>query len=200
MPEPVLPSMPPPSDHEVTRLLHLAASGDRTAATDLLPLVYERLRAVAGSYFRGRGEQTLQPTALVHEAFLRLVSQEEGAVKDREHFCAVAATAMRQILADRARRRGAIKRGGDRERVDLDEAVAPQIAMGEGDGDADLVALHEALEKLQTIDPRRCRVVELRFLGGLSVEEAAHQLGVSERTVEADWRVARAWLRKELGG
>lgn len=186
------------SDADVTRLLHLAIDGDEAAAADLLPLVYERLRAVAGSYFRGRADQTLQPTALVHEAYLRLVAaaeRPEGAqVRDREHFCAIAATAMRQILADRARRRGALKRGGDRERVALEA-----VAASEGGGDeADLVALDEALRKLEAIDARRARVVELRFLGGLSVDETARQLGVSPRTVESDWRSARAWLRSEL--
>jgi RNA polymerase sigma-70 factor (ECF subfamily) len=184
------------SSHDVTRLLHLAATGDPNAANELLPLVYERLRAVANGYFRGRADQTLQPTALVHEAFLRLVAQEEGAIKDREHFSAVAATAMRQILADRARRRGAQKRGGDRERIALEDV---QAADPKESDDADLVALHEALEKLEAIDPRRAKVIELRFLGGLSVEATARHLNVSERTVEADWRAARAWLKTQLG-
>ncbi|MFO0829825.1 MAG: ECF-type sigma factor [Phycisphaerales bacterium] len=182
-----------PDAHEATILIRRAAAGDADAARELLPVVYARLRALAGVYVRGRPEHTLQATALAHEAYLKLMAASE-APKDREHFLAVAATAMRQILADHARRRTALKRGGGRERIPLD-AAAPK------DDDADdLVALHLALERLGRADPRRYRVVELRFLGGLSVEETARILDVSERTVESDWRAARLWLQGALGG
>ncbi len=185
-----------PDPHEATILLKAAASGDAVAAEKLLPLVYGRLRALAGSYLQGRVEHTLQPTALVHEAYMRLFAMQESA-NDREHFLAIAATAMRQILADHARRKKATKRGGDRGRMDLDKAVATGLAGDDGDRDG-LVALHEALEALAKADERRYKVVELRFLGGLSVEETARALDVSERTVESDWRAARAWLKQAL--
>jgi RNA polymerase sigma factor (TIGR02999 family) len=183
--------------HEATLLLKAAAAGDPMAAERLLPFVYERLRALAGSYLQGRVEHTLQPTALVHEAYMRLFQMQEAA-NDREHFLAIAAVAMRQILADHARRRKATKRGGDRGKRELDTGVMAGLAAEDRDGDA-LVALHEALEALAAADERRYKVVELRFLGGLSVEECARTLGVSERTVESDWRAARAWLRQALG-
>jgi RNA polymerase sigma-70 factor (ECF subfamily) len=186
-----------PSPHEATLLLKAAAAGDSVAAEKLLPLVYGRLRALAGSYLQGRVEHTLQPTALVHEAYLRLFQMQEPA-NDREHFLAIAATAMRQILADHARRKKSAKRGGDRGRMDIDQAVAAGVASDEGDRDG-LVALHEALESLAKADERRYKVVELRFLGGLSVEETARALNISERTVESDWRAARAWLKMALG-
>lgn len=191
----VLSDMPNP--HEATLLLKAAAAGDSVAAEKLLPLVYGRLRALAGSYLQGRVEHTLQPTALVHEAYLRLFQMQEPA-NDREHFLAIAATAMRQILADHARRKKSAKRGGDRGKMELDKAIATGLAADEGDKDG-LVALHEALESLAKADERRYKVVELRFLGGLSVEETARALNVSERTVESDWRAARAWLKMALG-
>ena len=183
--------------HETTRLIQLAAEGDSEAVSQLLPLVYDGLRAIAGAQFRGRFDQTLQPTALVHEAFLRMASQDAGAFKSREHFCAVASMAMRQILTDHARRRRSRKRGGDRGREELSHIDAPSDDADDSASD-DLVALHDALEKLARLDPRRHRVVELRFLCGVSVEETASLLNVSERTVELDWRAARAWLKKEM--
>jgi RNA polymerase sigma-70 factor (ECF subfamily) len=185
-----------PDPHEATLLLKAAAAGDELAAEKLLPLVYGRLRALAGSYLQGRVEHTLQPTALVHEAYLRLFQMQE-APNDREHFLAIAATAMRQILADHARRKKATKRGGDRGKMELDKAIATGLANDESDKDG-LVALHEALEALARADERRYKVVELRFLGGLSVEETARALNLSERTVESDWRAARAWLKQAL--
>lgn len=191
----VLSDMPNPN--EATLLLKAAAAGDSVAAEKLLPLVYGRLRALAGSYLQGRVEHTLQPTALVHEAYLRLFQMQEPA-NDREHFLAIAATAMRQILADHARRKKSAKRGGDRGKMELDKAIATGLAADDGDKDG-LVALHEALESLAKADERRYKVVELRFLGGLSVEETARALNVSERTVESDWRAARAWLKMALG-
>jgi RNA polymerase sigma factor (TIGR02999 family) len=187
---------------EATVLIRKAAEGDAVAAERLLPLVYGRLRSLAGSYMQGRVEQTLQPTALVHEVYLRLFAMQEAA-RDREHFLAIAATAMRQILADHARRRTASKRGGGAARLAIDDAIAAgavhDARRGGAPDDDELVALHEALEQLAHADPRRAKVVEMRFLGGMSVEETAKALGTSERTVESDWRAARAWLKQALG-
>ncbi len=182
--------------HEATLLLARVGAGDSAAAHELLPLVYEQLRAMAGSYFRGQpADHTLQPTALVHEAYLKLVHIPDGNWENRVHFCAVAATAMRQILHDRARRRRAAKRGGDAKRVPLDEMEAPS-----GGQPVDMVALDDALERLAALDARQARIVELRFFGGLTVEQVAHVLEVSTRTVEKDWRRTRAWLSRELSG
>lgn len=183
-----------PVSDEATQALAALSRGEEQAAQRLLPLVYGELRALAGSYFRRqRSDHTLQPTALVHEAFVRLVDQTGVHWKDRAHFFAIAATAMRQILTDHARRRAALKRGGDRAKVSLDGAAAPTP-----DEEVDLVALDEVLTRLMTLDPRKHRVVELRFFGGLSVDEVAEVLGVSKTTVESDWRAARAWMSAEL--
>ncbi len=179
---------------DATLLLARLGEGDSAAADGLLSLVYEELRALAGSLFRGqRADHTLQPTALVHEAFIRLIDQTSVRFNDRPHFFAVAATAMRQILTDHARRTGAQKRGGEWRKVDLSEAT-PQFA-AEG---VDAVALHEALVMLAEADARQARIVELRFFGGLTMEEIAGVLGVSKATVELDWRAARAWLAMQL--
>ncbi len=186
-----------PDPHEATLLIQRASQGDPIAAERLLPLVYARLRALAGSYMGGRIEHTLQPTALVHEAYLRLFAMQD-APRDREHFLAIAAMAMRQILADHARRRTADKRGGGKSRSNLDDAVAAGSVPAD-EPDEDLVALHEALERLAKADERRYKVVEMRFLGGLTVEETARALQLSERTVESDWRAARAWLKQAIG-
>ena len=178
---------------DVTELLGRVRQGEEEAKALLVPRVYAELRALAGSYFRGRSEQTLQPTALVHEVYLRLVRADGTEWKDRAHFMAVAATAMRQILTDRARRRTAGKRGGiGRERVTLANlpAFAPAV---------DVVALDDLLGRLAELDARQARLVELRFFGGLTEEEAAETLGVSLRTVQKDWRKAKAWLLAELG-
>jgi RNA polymerase sigma factor (TIGR02999 family) len=156
-----------------------------------LPAVYAELRALAASYFRGRGAHTLQPTALVHEAFLRL-EKHAGPIADRAHFFAIAATAMRQILTDHARRRKALKRGGAaRERVTLSNLAALESPV-------DLVVLDDLLARLAALDGRQARLVELRFFAGLTEEEAAEILGVSLRTVQKEWRKARAWLYAEL--
>jgi RNA polymerase sigma factor (TIGR02999 family) len=156
------------------------------------PRIYGELRALAASYFRGRPGQTLQPTALVHEAYLRLARADAEQWKDRAHFMAVAATAMRQILLDAARRRLAQKRGGaGRERVTLSNLPAFEPTV-------DLVALDDLLAKLAALDERQARLVELRFFGGLTEDEAADALGVSLRTVQKDWRKAKAWLMAEL--
>lgn len=193
------------SPNDATRYLGELAAGDADAATRLLPLVYEQLRALAGSYFRGQAaDHTLQPTALVHEAFLRLVDRDASSFKDRSHFMAVAAVAMRQILTDHARRVRAAKRGGDRDRLEIDVAIdagaAPGRPPGESAARVDLLALDDALTELARLDPRKHRVVELRYFGGLSMEEVALVMDVSKRTVESDWRSARAWLGAALSG
>jgi len=160
--------------------------------------IYRELRAIAGNIFREQSAgHTLQPTALVHEAWLKLAESDSSpAWQNRSHFLAVASKAMRQILVDHHRRRRAQKRGGEgRERITLSG-----IAIGAATPEIDLLALEEALEKLAELDPRTARVVELRFFGGLSVEEIADVLGVGKTTVEGEWRHARAWLTRELGG
>jgi RNA polymerase sigma factor (TIGR02999 family) len=184
------------SAQDVTRILGELRSGDESALARLLPLVYTELRALAGALFRGQApDHTLQPTALVHEAFLRLVHQPQADFQDREHFFRVAAMAMRQLLTDHARRRRASRRGGGWDRVRLDSGVVE--SSGE---EVDLVALDDALTRLTQLDERQGRIVELRFLAGLSVDETAALLGLSARTVELDSRMARAWLKCELAG
>jgi len=175
-------------------------SGDPTALDDLLPRVYDELRALADAYMRReRAGHTLQPTALVHEAFLRLLRLPPGSVQNRVHFFALAAQAMRRILADHARRHRAAKRGGGAVRVPLElvEGGAPAAPAGDDVAADDLDA---ALEDLAKLDERQARVVELRFFGGLSIEETAEVLAVSTATVKRDWLVARAWLHRELRG
>ena len=160
----------------------------------LLPIVYEELRRLAASYLRReRPGQTLQPTALVHEAYLRLMKDRPERWQNRAHFCAIAAHSMRQILIERARARNAQKRWGDKARVTLDEALVRG-----GEQSVDLLALDSALERLAALDPEQARIVELRFFGGLTVEETAEQLDVSPATVKRHWTVARAWLAREL--
>ncbi len=189
--------METPCRNEVTTVLTAAASGEKSAIAALLPLVYRELRALAGNYFRIQGAgHTLQPTALVHEAYLKLIGSEDGQWETRAHFFAVAAKAMRQILADHARRKRSAKRGGgEQQRVTLSGLITPAAVESE----VDLLALDEALAKLAEVYPEQARVVELRFLAGLTVEEAVAVLGVAERTVKRRWRMARAWLRRELG-
>jgi RNA polymerase sigma factor (TIGR02999 family) len=179
---------------DATAILARVADGDQSAVELLLPLVYEELRRLAQSYFRfERADHTLEPTALVHEAFLRLADQTRVNWKGRAHFCAVAATAMRRILADHARQHRAQKRGADRQRVPLTGIATPS-----GQSPADIVSLDEALDDLARLDPRQYQIVELRFFGGLTVEEVSTILDVSVSTAEADWRMARAWLKTRL--
>ena len=177
-------------------MLREASQGNSAAAARLLPLVYDELRALAASALRReRGNHTLQPTALVHEAFLRLIDQTHAEYKSRTHFFAVGAQAIRRILVDHARQHHAAKRGGDWMKVTLDQAAAAASAANE---EINLLGLDEALTKLAALDERQSKVVELRFFGGLSVEETAAMLDVSPRTVEEDWRMARAWLKREM--
>jgi RNA polymerase sigma-70 factor, ECF subfamily len=179
---------------EATQLLHALGSQDPAAAERLFALVYDELRAVAHNYFRHqRLDHTLQPTALVNEAFLKLIDQSDVEWQSRAHFLAVAAKAMRQILIDHARGRGALKRGGDLCRVTMAEGQTPIT-----ETDPELLDLEDALQRLAAIDARQSQVVELRFFGGLTVEEVAHVLNISKTTVEAEWRMARAWIRREL--
>lgn len=180
---------------DLTQVL-VDTAGERPAdvAKKLLPLVYDELRALAERYLHSeRRGHTLQPTALVHEAFMRLVDESRVDWKGRTHFYAVGAEAMRRILIDHARARGRGKRGGGWQRVLLEEADAPQNLH-----DVDVVALHDVLETLTALDQQQARIVELRFFGGLTVEEVAHVLGVSKRKVEGDWTHAKAWLRTAL--
>ena len=183
-------------DHETTRLLIRASEGDRASLDQLLPLVYGELKAIATNKMRNeRANHTLQPTALVNEAFLRLVDQSRVQWKGRAHFCAVAAEMMRRILIDHARRRHAEKRGAGFHRVSWNEALAQE----DGDRAIDVLVLDDLLEQLAALNERHARVVELRFFGGLGIKETAEVLGVSPATVKNDWRAARAWLMSRLG-
>jgi len=180
---------------EVTTVLDQVRAGDPGARERLVGLVYDELRRIAaGLMTHERDDHTLQPTALVHEAWIKLARQEDAHVADRAHFLALAATAMRRILVNHAEARRAHKRGGGGERVTLFEGASVFEERAE-----DLVALDEALERLAARDPQKARIVELRFFAGLTNEEAAEALAVSTRTVERGWRFARAWLAKELG-
>lgn len=183
---------------DVTRLLVQLREGDSHVLDELLPLIYNELRTLARQYLRReRPDHTLQPTALVHEAYLRLVSDREVRWQNRAQFFGVAANVMRRVLVDHARRSGADKRGGGAEKLPLDEGVlaaasAPEVKP------AQLLALDEALGKLAGFDPDKARVVELRFFGGLSVEEAAEVLKVSPTTIKREWRVAKLWLHEQV--
>ncbi len=179
-----------------TQLLLAWSAGDRQALDQMLPLVYDELHRLAANYLsRERADHTLQPTALVHEAFLRLINQREVDWRNRAQFLGVAASLMRRILVNHARDRAAAKRAGDWERVSLSLVDLPS-----GEPDVDLMALEDALQRLAALDERKARVVELRFFGGLSIDEAAEVLGISHATVEREWSFARAWLFDALGG
>jgi RNA polymerase sigma factor (TIGR02999 family) len=185
-----------PSSHEVTHLLQAWSDGDEAALDKLMPLVYRELHRLAERYMAGeRPGHTLQTTALVNEAYLRLVDVREVSWQNRAHFFAVSAQFMRRILVEFARSRHALKRGAESPPVSLDEAGELSLERA-----ADLVALDDALETLAAMDPRRSRVVELRYFGGLTVEETAEVLKVSAETVMHDWKLAKAWLLRELGG
>jgi RNA polymerase sigma-70 factor (ECF subfamily) len=180
---------------DVTRLLARWHSGEPEALAELMPLVYQELHKLASHYLRQeRADHTLQPTALVHEAYLRLTGVRQADFQNRVHFYGAAAEAMRRILVDHARRRLAVKRGEGAQRVDLDEALNVGI-----DVRLDLLALDEALERLAAVAPQPARVVELRCFGGLSIEEAATFLDVAPVTIKRHWSFARAWLYRALG-
>jgi RNA polymerase sigma-70 factor (ECF subfamily) len=182
--------------HEgVTQLLIDWRNGDQTAFDKLMPLVYSELRRLAGHYLRReRRGHTLQPTALVNEAFLRLVDQKRSGWQNRAQFFGIAAQLMRRILVDHARIHRAAKRGGSKQQR-LSLTGAEELAAGP---EIDLIALNDALNELAKLDPQQNRIVELRFFGGLSIEETAEALDISHSTVEREWKIARAWLRREL--
>lgn len=184
------------SSQDITHLLMAFGDGDRTAFDRLIPLVYGELRQVARRQLhRLRPGDTLGTTGLVHEAYIKLVDQDQAGLQDRNHFYSIAARAMRQILVDYARRKQAEKRGGGQAAAELDEArvTAPEP-------EARLLALNEALEGLEELDLRLLRVVECRFFAGFDQDETAQALGVSVRTVQRDWKLAQAWLHEELEG
>lgn len=187
--------MPTNEPTQITDLLLALNERRKTAAAArLMPLVYEDLRNLARKYFRDeRPDHTLQPTALVHEAYIRMVDQTRVGWKDRTHFFAVAAKVMRRVLVDYARARKRIRRGGERRKIELDSRLSPTDM-----SELDILALHEAIEKLSTLDEREAQIVEMRFFSGMNVEEVAEALGVSKRTVEGDWRHAKAWLRVQF--
>ena len=181
---------------QITKMVNDLAGGNRPAAEQLFGLLYDAFRGLAARYLKAeRAGHTLSPTALVHEVYLKLVDQSRVNWQGRTHFFAVGAQVMRRILVDHARGKGRVKRGGGRIRIQLDEglALSPQR-------DEDILAVDEALAKLAKVDPRQAAIVELRFFGGLSVAEVAEVLGLSKRTIEGEWTVARAWLRRELSG
>ena len=179
---------------EITRLLGELKAGNREVEARLIDAVYPELRRIAGHYLRGeRTDHTLQPTALVHETWLRLAGQMDKDWRDRAQFFAIAAHLIRNILVDYARQKRAFKRNGDRQKVELTEYVAIT-----DDRLDQIIDVHEALERLAQWDPRQCKVVELRFFGGLTEDEISEALGVASRTVRRDWNMARAWLHLEL--
>ena len=182
--------------HEVTQLLVAWSSGDRAALDRLVPLVYDELHRLAQGYMqRERAEHSLQTTALIHEAYLRLIDARDIQWENRAHFFGVAARVMRQVLVAFARERGFQKRGGGAQRVSLDEAM-----MIDPGGNEDLLAIDEAINALADFDARKAEVVEMRFFGGLTEAEIAEALHVSPETVRRDWRLAKAWLLQKLSG
>jgi RNA polymerase sigma-70 factor, ECF subfamily len=186
-----IPSLPP---QEVTQLLVDWGNGNQAALDRLMPLVYTELRQLAHRYMRWeRPGHTMQTTALIHEAYLRLVDQNQVRWQHQAHFFGIAARLMRQILIEHARSHTRAKRGGGVGTISLDKAAIVSQARA-----TELLALDDALERLATIDPRKSQVVELRFFGGLSVEEAAQVLNIAPNTVLRDWRMAKAWLRREI--
>jgi len=182
------------SSGEVTRLLLEISNGNREAETQLIPLVYNELRRLAHHYMKSeRPNHTLQATAVIHEVFLRLVKQRNVSWDSKAHFLAVAATLMRRVLCDYARSHGRVKRGADQDRVSLDEALVYSKEMS-----PEIIDLDRALTRLEELDQRQSKIVELIFFGGLTVDETAAALGISPKTVKRDWSVARAWLHREL--
>ncbi|MGA2599313.1 MAG: sigma-70 family RNA polymerase sigma factor [Bryobacteraceae bacterium] len=187
-------SQPPASSSTISQLLESVRKGDADAAFTLMPLLYNELHRLAMHYMRSeRPGHTLQATALVNEAYLKLIDQREANWESRSHFIAVAAQVMRNVLIDHARGRQRVKRGGLQQKVPLEDVVL--ISEEQTD---DLIALDTAMKRLEEIDARQSRIVELRYFGGLTVEQTAEVLGISPKTVKRDWAVARAWLHREL--
>ena len=191
------PSAAPP---DVTGLLLAWRSGESRAHEQLLAAIYDELRRQAARAMRREGEHTLQPTALVHEAYLRLIDQTRVEWRSRAHFFGTAAQMMRRVLVDHARGRHAAKRGGERQQVTLGAADDAGVGSGDADSTVELMALHDALDRLATLDADQARVVELRYFGGLNIEETAEAMDSSPATVKREWAIARAWLRRELAG
>ncbi len=182
------------AEENTTRILQDLSAGDQRAADKLLPLVYDELRRLAAVYFsRERTDHTLQPTALVHEAYLRLIDQRETEWQNRAHFFGVAANMMRRILIDHARAHASEKHGGNRTRITLDKSVSFPNR-----NEIDLVAIDEALHVLAKLDETQSRIVELRFFGGLTIEETAEVLNISPATVKREWQMAKAWLYERM--
>ena len=195
-PEDAPPSMIAPPRQHVTQILIEWGEGGPGAAARLMPLVYDELRRLARSYLqRERSDHTLQATGLVHEAYLRLVDQTAISWQNRAHFLAVAAQQMRRILVDHARRHRTDKRGGEWCKVEFDDALAPAVSRN-----LDVIALDDALQDLVKLNPQHSQIVELRFFGGMTIEEVAEVLDLSPRTVQREWRMARAWLRRQIFG
>ncbi|MGA2216889.1 MAG: sigma-70 family RNA polymerase sigma factor [Terracidiphilus sp.] len=187
------------SPSEVTALLTQLSQGDKSVIERLMPLVYDELHLRASRYMRQeRAGHTLQPTALVHEAYLKLVGQREASFRNRAHFFAIASQLMRRILIDHARARLTVRRGGDQAGLSLQYAALEYAAQLRTDTPQGMIAVDDALQKLKALDPRQEQIVEMRFFGGLTVEETAEVLGVSTRTIEREWTVARAWLYAQL--
>jgi len=182
------------NQQKVTQILSAASSGDNEAAAELWKLVYEELHLLASQKMaRTPPGQTLQPTALVHEAFLRLVGEKEDRWENKAHFFGAAALAMRNVLVDHVRRKGRVKRGAGMKRVPLSQIISPADSQA-----LDLLALDEAIKKLEAVDPRIAEVALLRYFAGLTIEETAKTMGISRSTVERDWSYARAWLYREI--
>ena len=178
----------------ITQLLSEWSAGDREALDRLMPLVYDELRRLARSYLRReRPDHTLQATALVHEAYMRLIDQHSVTWQNRAHFFGIASQMMRRILVNHALAKATDKRGGHAEKLSLDRAIVV-----DGEREVDLIALDDALKELETTDARQCRIVELRFFGGLSIEETAEVLKLSPATVKREWSTAKLWLRRQI--
>lgn len=185
----------PTRNQAVTQLLARAQGGDAKATDELLPIVYDELRSLAAGFLRSEGSaQTVQATALVHEAYLRLVGPDLAKWENRAHFFGAAAQAIRRILVDHARERNALKRGGGRKPISIDEA--PSLVVGAPN--EDMLGVDRALTRLAEIDEQKARIVELRFFAGLTVEQTALALGISDRTVAREWQFARVWLQREI--
>ena len=189
----------PHSPEEITAMLRAWGDGHREALDALVPLVYDELHRQAHRFLRGeRPNHTLQTSALINEAYLRLVGQKDVEWQNRTHFFGIAANMMRRILVDYAKTKQRVKRGGNEENLPLEEALTVVAEITNEDTQIDLILLNEALNKLTALDERQARIVELRYFSGLTVEETAQVLDVSEMTVKRDWNVAKAWLRREI--